>query len=91
MSIVGINNLPPEILANITEQIQLQIDQYIIEDAMRDSLQHLGWTSCPIKNQYSDEVSAWIHINAKGDYKMLHGQWWFELSADAMLFTLRWA
>ena len=85
-------SLQDEILTDIAKRMQVDIDKYIIDDVIRDGLMVKGWTKTPnIPRVHPSEIAEWIHQNATGDYKLVHGQWWFEKGADAMHFIIRWA
>ena len=78
------------------------IDKELLDDLMTDILTKDGWIQTKINPAFGKgylvteidwyaQTAEWIHINAKGDYKLLKGQWLFEDPKDAMWFILRWS
>ena len=90
-----------ELTQSLAEQISKQIDKDIMDGFMTDILVEEGWTKTKINPAFVDsivpefdwyaETAEWIHINAKGDYKLLKGQWLFKDPKDATMFILRWS
>ena len=78
-------------LTRIAKEMQVEIDQYIMDDLIREDLRAKGWTNLPVKGLFSREILEWTHENTKGDHKIVHGEWWFEDGADAVMFLLRWS
>lgn len=72
-------------------EIQKEIDAEIVNTIMTVYLKDKGWTATSIGEASNADMTAWIHTNAKGDYKMVSGCWWFELEVDAVMFILRWS
>ena len=73
-----------------------EIDKQLINNLIIvDLIEKSGWTKTNLEMTFSDfsisDISAWIHINATGDYKLVDGYWFFEKAEDATAFTLRWA
>jgi hypothetical protein len=84
-------DIQDEMLTKVAKQMQVEIDQYIMDDLIREDLKAKGWIHSPVKGLFRREVLEWTHENTKGDHKMVHGEWWFEDGADAMMFLLRWS
>ena len=76
------------------------IDQGIIRDMLIES----GWTPTNINPPLSEygmmsqsfedwysRTAEWVHKNARGDYRLVKGQWLFADPRDATLFILRWS
>ena len=92
--------LEDEIASTLSEQIAKQIDKELLDDIMLNLLTKDGWTRARINPAFTDIVSnndwytttaEWIHLNIRGDYKLLKGEWIFEDAKDATLFILRWS
>ena len=84
-------SIEDDIITNIAKQMQVDIDQHIIDEIMREDVEGRGWIKTSHdRRTHSSEIAEWIHKNATGDYKLIHGQWWFENSCDAMHFIIRW-
>ena len=89
----------------LSEEIAREIDKEILETIMIDVLTtDEGWTQTKINPAFTDwpmtsgnfndwyaETAEWIHLNVRGEYKLLKGQWLFKESKDATMFILRWA
>ena len=84
-------DIQDEMITRGAKAMQEEIDREILDSMIAKSLQEDGWTRTEIQDSKNAEVSAWIHMNAKGDYKMVRSQWWFEDGADSVLFLLRWS
>ncbi len=90
-----------EIAQSLAEQISKQIDKEIMDGFMTDILVEEGWIKTKINPAFAGSIAPeidwyvqtaeWIHINAKGDYKLLKGQWLFKDPKDATMFILRWS
>ena len=72
-------------------EIAKEIDNEILDELIAMTLKDEGWTATSIGEASNAEMTAWIHTNAKGDYKMISSCWWFELEVDAVMFLLRWS
>ena len=93
--------LEQDILDRAVKKMASEIDKGLLDDLMTDILINDGWTTTRINPAFGGsivpeiewyaETAEWIHINAKGDYKLLKGQWLFEDPKDATMFILRWA
>jgi hypothetical protein len=95
--------LEEEIAQSIGEQIAKEIDKEILDSVMINMLTDEGWTVTTInpafsannilfpKHEWYSKTAEWVHLNATGDYKLLRGQWVFERSEDAVMFTLTWS
>jgi hypothetical protein len=88
------------IIDNLAKEMADDIDQGI----MMDMLTKDGWTQTKINPAFSEysmmgkpfedwygRTAEWVHLNAKGDYKLLKGQWLFKDPKDATMFILRWS
>ncbi len=86
----------------LSDEISREIDKEILETLMIDVLTEEGWIQTKINPAFSNntamyrstwytDTAEWIHMHAKGDYKMLKGQWLFKEPKDATLFILRWS
>jgi hypothetical protein len=92
-----------EIIERASSEMARAIDKELLDDLMIDVLTSEGWTVTTMNPAYEpplsrlsngewySETAEWIHLNAKGDYKLLKGQWVFKDPKDAMWFTLRWS
>ena len=92
-----------EIIERASSEMARAIDKELLDDLMIDILTSEGWTVTTMNPVYEpplsrssngewySETAEWIHLNAKGDYKLLKGQWVFKDPKDAMWFTLRWS
>ena len=92
-----------EIIERASSEMARAIDNELLDDLMIDVLTSEGWTVTTMNPSYEpplsrlsngewySETAEWIHLNAKGDYKLLKGQWVFKDPKDAMWFTLRWS
>ena len=92
-----------EIIERVSSEMARAIDKELLDDLMIDVLTSEGWTVTTMNPAYEpplsrlsngewySETAEWIHLNAKGDYKLLKGQWVFKDPKDAMWFTLRWS
>lgn len=75
-------------MGEMAELLAREIDNEIIGNLLDEQyITKLGWTKVNILA--SDESSAWIHINATGDYKYHDRGWYFENAADATAFLLK--
>jgi hypothetical protein len=87
----------------LSDEIAREIDKEILDTLMIDVLTSEGWTVTTMNpafeppltrvsnGEWYSETAEWIHLNARGDYKLLKGQWVFKDPKDAMWFTLRWS
>jgi hypothetical protein len=95
--------LENQMLERASSEIARAIDKELLDDLMIDVLTKEGWTVTTMNpafeppltrlsnGEWYSETAEWIHINARGDYKLLKGQWVFKDPKDAMWFTLRWS
>jgi hypothetical protein len=94
--------LEQEMMESKAKEIQEQINKELFEDLMTGVLTKDGWTQTNINPAFGkshlvaeidwySRTAEWIHLNAKGDYKLMKGQWLFENSKDATMFILRWS
>jgi hypothetical protein len=98
--------LEQDMLDRIGKDIAREIDKELLDNLMIDVLTKDGWTPTKINPAFTDigmnivssrfdewysQTAEWIHLNARGDYKLLKGQWVFEDPKDATMFILRWA
>jgi hypothetical protein len=75
-----------------SEEMQKAIDQEIVDDIIMQELISEGWHCPECKySKYNADISAWVHLNARGKYGNFNGKWLFENAADATMFTLKWA
>ena len=92
------------IINEAASKMMKEIDNGIIDTIMTQTLLDKGWTETGIKPAFSSlgmldksyddwysKTAEWCHLNATGDYKLIHGQWLFERDEDAVVFILRWA
>ena len=94
-------SLEDEIAQSLAEKIAKQIDKELLDDLMTDVLINDGWIQTKInpafgrsiapKFDWYIETAEWVHCNAKGEYKLLKGQWLFKDPKDATMFILRWS
>jgi hypothetical protein len=94
-------SLEEDIANDMATKIAKQIDKDLLDDLMTDILVDGGWIQTKINPAFGGsivpeiewyaETAEWIHINARGDYKLLKGQWLFEDSRDATMFILKWS
>lgn len=84
----------------LSEEIAKEIDKEILETLMIDVLRSEGWVETKInpafgtafaKSDWYTETAEWIHVNTRGDYKLLRGQWLFKDPKDATMFILKWS
>lgn len=83
-----------EIIANIANQMRIDIDREIMDLYILSHAIKMGWTETTMGGTgsiHTYEVSKWLSENIKGEYKNIHGQLWFEDGEDAVLFMLRWS
>jgi hypothetical protein len=96
--------LEQEIANDLATRMAKQIDRELLDDIMIAVLTDEGWTSTTVNPAYTDmgmlsgkyeewysKTAEWIHINARGDYKLVKGQWLFKDPRDATMFILRWS
>lgn len=95
-------SLEKDILDSIAQDMAREIDKELLDIIMIDVLtKDEGWTQTKINPAFGGsivpeiewyaETAEWIHINARGDYKLLKGQWLFKDPKDATMFILRWS
>ena len=95
-------SLEKDILDSIAQDMAREIDKGLLDIIMIDVLtKDEGWTQTKINPAFGGsivpeiewyaETAEWIHINARGDYKLLKGQWLFKDPKDATMFILRWS
>ena len=97
-------DLEKEIAQSLADEIAKEIDKEILDTLMIDVLTKDGWTQTKVNPAFTDmgmlsgryeqwysQTAEWIHINARGDYKLLKGQWLFKDPRDATMFILRWS
>ena len=97
-------NLEKEIAQSLAEKMAKEIDKELLDDMMIAVLKDEGWIETKVNPAYTDmgmlsgryeewysKTAEWIHINAKGNYKLLKGQWLFKDPKDATMFILRWS
>jgi len=88
------------IIENLAKEMANDIDQGILMDMLTKD----GWTQTKINPAFSEygmmgkpfedwysRTAEWVHLNAKGDYKLLKGQWVFKDPKDATMFILKWS
>lgn len=83
----------------LAEEIAKEIDQEIINGIARETLMKQGWVKASFTTdrfvfpfEYRlDEVSAWIHTNATGEYKIFGKEFWFQRKKDLTAFILKWS
>jgi hypothetical protein len=96
--------LEQEIANDLATRMAKQIDRELLDDIMIAVLTDEGWTATTVNPAYTDmgmlsgkyeewysKTAEWIHINARGDYKLVKGQWLFKDPRDATMFILRWS
>jgi len=97
-------SLQDEILDEAGKQMARYIDSEIINNIMIEMLIKDGWIQTKINPAFTDmgmmsvpfedwysRTAEWIHLNARGDYKLLKGQWLFKDPKDATMFILKWS
>lgn len=78
-----------KIAAAMAEEIKNEIDNEIMIGLLDQALvSRQGWTKINMLPS-NIEASAWILSNATGNYKYFSGHWYFENSADATAFILK--
>lgn len=93
--------LQNDIAQSLANELKNHIDKEIMDGFMTDILVEEGWIKTKINPAFTGSIAPefdwyvqtaeWIHINAKGDYKLLKGQWLFKDPKDATMFILRWS
>jgi hypothetical protein len=96
--------LEEEILTEMSKDIARAMDKELLDDVMIAVLTNDGWTATTVNPAYTDigmlsgkyeewysKTAEWIHINARGEYKLVKGQWLFKDPKDAIMFILRWS
>ena len=93
--------LQNDMAQSLADELKNHIDKEIMDGFMTDILVKEGWIKTKINPAYSGsiapeidwyaETAEWIHVNAKGEYKLLKGQWLFKDPKDATMFILRWS
>ena len=97
--------LEKEFIERSSKEIAQEIDKELLDDIMIAVLKDEGWVHTNVANpaftdmgmmsgkyeQWYSQTAEWIHLNAKGDYKLLKGQWLFKDPRDATMFILRWS
>jgi len=93
--------LQNDIAQSLANELKNHIDKEIMDGFMTDILVEEGWIKTKINPAFTGSIAPeidwyvqtaeWIHINAKGDYKLLKGQWLFKDPRDATMFILRWS
>jgi hypothetical protein len=97
-------SLEEEILTEMSKDIARAMDKELLDDVMIAVLTNDGWTATTVNPAYTNmgmlsgkyeewysKTAEWIHINARGEYKLVKGQWLFKDPKDATMFILRWA
>jgi len=96
-------SLEDDIAQSLAEDMAKQLDKELLDDLMTNVLLNEGWTGTGFLNpafgkpsilpnfDWYTETAEWIHLNVRGDYKLLKGQWLFEDPRDATMFILRWS
>ena len=97
-------SLEEEILTEMSKDIARAMDKELLDDIMIAVLTNDGWVSTTVNPAYTDigmlsgkyeewysKTAEWIHINARGEYKLVKGQWLFKDPKDATMFILRWS
>ena len=98
------NTVEEDMLDRMAEDMAREIDKELLDDLMTTILVDDGWTRTKVDPAFTDvgllsgryeewytKTAEWIHKNARGDYKLLKGQWLFKDPKDATMFILRWA
>lgn len=83
----------------MAEEVAKEIDQEIVNNIIRMECMKKGWVKAPFTTdrfvfpfEYRlDEVSAWIHTNATGEYKVFGKEFWFQRKIDLTAFILKWS
>ena len=96
--------LEEELLNRASNDLARKIDKELLDDIMIAVLTSEGWIETKVNPAYTDmgmlsgkyeewysKTAEWIHINARGDYKLIKGQWLFKEPKDATMFILRWS
>ena len=96
--------LEEELLNRAINDLARKIDKELLDDIMIAVLTSEGWIETKVNPAYTDmgmlsgkyeewysKTAEWIHINARGDYKLIKGQWLFKEPKDATMFILRWS
>lgn len=93
-------SLEDEIAQHLAEELSKEIDKEIMDTIMIDVLKDREWTETKINPAFGvgpeltdwySRTAEWIHLNARGEYKLLKGRWFFEQQEDAVMFTLKWS
>ena len=98
------SDLENKIAQTLADKIAKEIDKEILDTLMIDVLKDEGWIATKVNPAFTDmgmlsgrfenwysETAEWIHLNARGDYKLLKGQWLFNDPRDATAFLLKWS
>jgi len=98
------SDLENKIAQTLADKIAKEIDKEILDTLMIDVLKDEGWIATKVNPAFTDmgmlsgrfenwysETAEWIHLNARGDYKLLKGQWLFKDPRDATAFLLKWS
>lgn len=97
-------SLEEEIIAQMSKDIARIMDKELLDDVMIAVLTDEGWVATTVNPAYTDmgmlsgryeewysKTAEWIHKNARGEYKLVKGQWLFKDPKDATMFILRWS
>jgi hypothetical protein len=73
------------------------IDEEIINQTIRKDVMLKGWTCAPFTTDRFvfpfefrlDEVTAWLHTNTTGEYRVFGKEFWFKSKKDLTAFILK--
>lgn len=99
-----INNMVEGAIDRMVEGAAQRMADDIDQGIIRNMLIESGWTpvninpafpeygmlSRPFEDWYN-KTAEWIRTNARGEYRLVKGQWLFADSRDATLFILCWS
>jgi hypothetical protein len=92
------------IINEMADRMARSIDEELLADMKIALLVDQGWTQTNVNPAFTDmgmlsgrfeewysQTAEWIHLNTRGDYRLIKGQWLFQNPRDATLFILRWS
>lgn len=81
------------------EDFARELDRQMMEDIEKETRMKQGWVKAPFTTENFlwpfehrlDEVMAWIHVNATGEYRVFGKEFWFRRKKDLTAFILKWS
>jgi hypothetical protein len=75
----------------ISDQLQKEIDNEVINTMIGPTLRETGWYFVQVKTvHWQDIPHDWVKTSIQGEYKCFGNYWYFREHGDAVLFTLKW-